>query len=449
MYLHEPPSLNALAEKLDEDQLLGAYEAPAMVLDRGRYLHWDEIRRRSPPAGLSREQWWFKTKLARIDEYRRLPLLTSFGEPFVYAVPDLMLRRLHQIDRGIAGSVAMGAAVTSDADSQRRYLVNSLEEEAIRSSQLEGAMTSRVAAKELLRSGRAPRDHGERMIANNYRALQFVREGMGDELTPEKVLELHRIVAAGVIEPADAAGRLQHPDEERVKVYDRDGGDPVHVPPPAAELRERLAALCEFANEASDGEGGSPFVHPALRAILLHFQLAYDHPFADGNGRTARLLFFWKMRQSGYWLADYLPISRLLRRARSRYVRAFVETETDGGDTTYFLIHQLETIERAVADLDEYLRRKAGEQRDGQRLLDAVGDLNGRQAVLLTHALKHPDHRYTFGGHARGNRVTHETARSDLGGLAERGLLVRRRQGRSYVFEPAPNLLARLKESAA
>ena len=58
----------------------------------------------------------------------------------------------------------MDEVVTSDRLAGQRYLVNSLMEEAIRSSQLEGATTTRRVAKELLRSGREPKDRGERMI---------------------------------------------------------------------------------------------------------------------------------------------------------------------------------------------------------------------------------------------------------------------------------------------
>ena len=53
-----------------------------------------------------------------------------------------------------------------------------------------------------------------------------------------------------------------------------------------------------------------------MRAILLHFWLAYDDPFLDGNGRTARILFFWLLRKHGYWLAEYLSISLSLPPAR-------------------------------------------------------------------------------------------------------------------------------------
>jgi Fic family protein len=272
-----------------------------------------------------------------------------------------------------------------------------------------------------------------------------MREDPQRDLTPEVVLELHRIVTEGTLDNPDAAGRLQRPDEERVAVFDRDEQErPVHQPPAAEQLPERMDLLCRFANGSDDG---GQFVHPVVRAILLHFWLAYDHPFEDGNGRTARILFFWAMLKHGYWLVEYLPISRFIRKAPAQYERAFLETETDERDTTYFLIHQLKVIEQAIEDLHRYLQRKTAEQNEAKRMLRDTEGLNGRQLVLLTHAAKHPDHTYTFGGHARSNRVTHETARSDLGGLAEKGFLIRRQRGRAYVFEVPDDLPERLRES--
>jgi Fic family protein len=268
---------------------------------------------------------------------------------------------------------------------------------------------------------------------------------MGNTLSVASVLDLHRIITEGTLDDPSAAGRLQRPDEERVAVYDRDDDrEPIHRPPPAEQLPDRMRLLCDFANE---GDDGSQFVHPVVRAILLHFWLAYDHPFEDGNGRTARILFFWAMRARGYWLAEYLPISRFIRKAPAQYARAFMETETDGGDTTYFLIHQLDVIERAIDDLHSYLQRKIAEVRNVEKLLQNSDGFNHRQLAVLTDAVRHPDASYSFASHATSHRVTHETARSDLSGLVKGGLLRRRRRGRKYLFEPAPDLEERLRKS--
>lgn len=447
MYVEPPPTTSGLFELLDDDRLVDVLNCPRDPRSADRYLHWDKLRHMEPPGGLSTEEWWWRIKkLERRPNMRELPLLDKNGEPFEYSLPDSLFRSLHHVDQRCGGEVAMEEVVTSDHQAGERYLVNSLMEEAIRSSQLEGATTSRRVAQELLRSGREPRDRSERMILNNYRALQFMHAELDEELSPESVLELHRIVTDGTLDDPDAAGRLQRPGEERVAVYDRDDGRRIHRPPEAEELPERLRRLCDFANE---DESGDRFVHPVIRAILLHFALAYDHPFEDGNGRTARILFFWSMRKQGYWLVEYLPISRILREAPAQYERAFLETETDEGDTTYFLLHQLLVIERAIRDLHDYLGRKIDGIKEVEEMIHGADGFNHRQLTVLSDALRHPNGSFSFSGHAAAARVTHETARSDLSRLADRGLLTRRRVGREYVFEPAPDLPTRLKESPA
>jgi Fic family protein len=206
--------------------------------------------------------------------------------------------------------------------------------------------------------------------------------------------------------------------------------------------------MCEFANEYAD-ESAPEFIHPVIRAILLHFWLAYDHPFEDGNGRTARALFYWAMRTQGYWLTEYLSISRILRNAPSKYTRAFLLTETDGGDTTYFILYQLGVIRRAVEELHAYLRRQIAEVTKVERLLRGSDDFNHRQLALLGDAIRHADRTYTYQTHAAMYNVTHETARTDLMQLYDRGLLSRRRDGRRHVFLAPEDLSRRLVDKPA
>jgi Fic family protein len=407
------------------------------------YPHWDKLRHLEPPDGLTHEEWWAGLKIGRLDGRRPIPLTDQAGDAFTYSIPDAALRSLHLVDQRAAGEIRMPEVVTTDAQARQQYLVNSLMEEAIRSSQLEGASTSRRAAKELLRTGRAPKDRSERMIVNNYLAMQYMREEMGDRLTTADVLELQRILTDGTLDDPGASGRLQTPDEARVVVVDRTDGGVLHRPPPAEQLPERLALMCAFANGETDEE--DTFIHPVVRGILLHFWLAYDHPFVDGNGRTARVLFFWLLRNQGYWLVEYLSISKILREAPGQYNRSFLLTETDEGDTTYFVLHQLDVIERAIEEMHKYLRRKATEVRDVEQLLRGSGGFNHRQTALLSGALRNADRVYTFISHAKSHGVTHETARTDLRDLADRGLLQIERAGRLYRFRPASDLTARLK----
>ena len=354
-----------------------------------------------------------------------------------------MLRCLHFIDREAAGSIH-GLDRDADGRQQERFLIRSLIEESMTSSQLEGASTTREVAKELLRSGRQPRDRSETMIFNNYQTMQELRRWRDRPLTPEALFEMHRMLVQDTLDDASAAGRFRRP-EERIYVEDRRDGTVLHEPPPADQLPKRVQTICDFANR-TDEDG---FLHPVIRAIALHFQIGYDHPFVDGNGRTARALFYWSMLRSGYWLTEYLSISSVLRRAPAQYVRAYLFTETDESDLGYFVAHQLDVIEQSVEGLRGYLSRKAKETRQAESLLrpdSRLGSrLNHRQRALLMDALRSPGRVYRIEGHRQAHNITYETARTDLLGLVKARLLLKRREGKAFVFSPSANLGSRLE----
>lgn len=443
MHVVAPPRLGEIATRSRPDRVLLALKTAETDDVRRDYLHWDKLLHLKPPGDLTPEEWWLGIKLGRGALLNQLPLRDPDGEPFTYGTPSSVQRLLHYVGQHCSGEIAMAEAVTTDDQARHHYLVSSLMEEAIRSSQLEGATTSRRVAKQLLRTGRPPRDRSERMILNNYQALEFMRDEMGKELTPDLVMALQRILTEGTLDDPSGAGRLQTDDEERIVVLDATDGTVIHAPPPAEQLPDRLAAMCAFANRPEDDPGS--FIHPVIRAILLHFWLAYDHPFQDGNGRTARALFYWYMRTHGYWLVEYLSISRILRKAPAKYTRAFLLTETDDRDTTYFLLHQLKVIERAVEELRDYLERKVEEVRDVETLMKDTDQLNHRQLALLSDAIRHPHSTYTYRSHAASHKVVEETARSDLLHLLDQGLLQRRKAGHKHVFSAVSDLPGALR----
>lgn len=434
---NHPPDWRTAFSRLDPSRDVELLERVFLAgrggLVNGKYSHWDSLRFQKPPDGLTRGQWWLGLKLARTQMYRALPVRDTSGRPFQFAMPDPVLRMVHEIDRDASGKIAMSGQVT-DPGYRDRYIVNSLIEEAITSSQLEGAATTTRVAKQMLKSGRRPRDRSEQMIVNNYQAMRFVREFVHEELTPDQVRSIHRIVTRDTLADPVDSGRFRRADD--VVVMDAQGNT-IHVPPPAAELDERVAEMCRFAN-ASEGEGG--FLHPLLRAIVLHFWLAHDHPFVDGNGRTARALFYWSMLSSGFWLTEFLSISRILRSAPAEYPRSFLFSETDDNDVTYFIIYQLSVIQRAIGNLHQYLDRKQRELLATEQLLRGFEELNHRQVALLSHALKHPDHPYTIKSHQQSHNVSYQTARTDLLALSRLGILEERKRGRALVFHAPSNL---------
>ncbi|MES2438615.1 MAG: Fic family protein [Verrucomicrobiota bacterium] len=406
------------------------------------YLHWDELKHRAPPEGMNREEWWCGLKLKRSAAMKLLPLHDSKGEPFRFSVPDRIARQLHEIDLGAGGRIGVLEPVINP-ETRDQYLIRSLMEEAITSSQLEGAVTTREVAKEMLRTGRHPRDKSEQMILNNFRTMRRIRELKSQRLTPELVLELHRMVTEETLDKDDAAGRFRRPDE-LITVED-DKGEIMHVPPKADELPKRMESMCAFAN----GEPAEPFIHPAVRAMILHFWLAYEHPFVDGNGRTARALFYWAMLRADYWLFEYVSISDILKRAPVKYYRAFLHTETDENDLTYFLLHQSDVIRRAIDKLHEYITRKSKEVRESEKMLRNWRHLNHRQQALVGHALRHPGASYTVEGHQRSHDSAYDTARKDLLALVEEGLLDQQKSGKRMVFYPSPRLEQSIRDGGA
>jgi Fic family protein len=162
---------------------------------------------------------------------KSLPLYDKTGNPFSYAIPDDILRFTEEISRRASGMIGVPEPVTNPS-TRDRYIVNSLMQEAITSSQLEGSSTSRKVAKEMLRSGRKPKDRSEQMIFNNYNAMRRVAELRDRDLTPELICELQRIVTEDTLDNPAAAGRIQSdPDpKERVAVWSWgwDGEQPVH-----------------------------------------------------------------------------------------------------------------------------------------------------------------------------------------------------------------------------
>jgi len=433
-----PPKLTDLFSKLNDPERFSKVLAlPRTGGVASEYLHWDRLRRLPAPEGLTAEDIWLALKLQRMGLLKPIPLGDKSGKPFQLCAPGIVQEELHRIDVGAGGSIGIPEPITNP-QTRDQYLVRSLIEEAITSSQLEGAATTREVAKEMIRTGRLPRDKDEQMILNNYHTMLRITKLKTQALSPEVVFEIHRMVTEKTLDDATGAGRFRRTDEERF-VGD-ESGKVFHVPPPAGELEGRMQAMCEF------GNGTSPayFIHPVIRAIILHFWLAYDHPFVDGNGRTARALFYWAMLRSGYWLFEFISISSILRKAPIKYARSFLYTETDDNDLTYFVVAQAKVIRQAIVELHAYIDRKTTELKQLEMHLRALNLFNHRQVDLVRHALKHPYYIYTIESHQRSHGVVYQTARTDLLDLDIRGILEKKKRGRKMVFIVPPDLSERL-----
>jgi len=398
------------------------------------YWSWDELRRRPIPGGLGPEAAWDAVELVRGANRRPLPLLRGRGDRSCSVwVTDRAWFTLLTVQGAVADPLALAEAAFGPA-SRRRFLNDSLIEEAVESSILEGAVSTRREGRRLLREGRIPRGRSERMMVNYLGTMTMLREAAEEPLSGDLIRQIHRAVTRDTLDDARNEGRLQQPGEQRVRVEDFEGHI-LHVPPPADELPARIDALCRFANEDQE-------LPDAVRAILLHYQLGFDHPFVDGNGRTARALFYWSMLRAGHSLMQYPSISAVLRKAPGKYSRAYQHC-AQTGDLSYFVLHQLGVLGRALEGFAGYVKRKIGARRDADEALREWGDLNLRQRLAVRHLLEDrlplraPSFAATFS-------VTRATALSDLKGLAEAGLLEERRVGRKLEYAAPADLDERI-----
>jgi Fic family protein len=306
---------------------------------------------------------------------------------------------------------------------------------------LEGAATTRKVAREMLKHNKTPEDHSQKMIYNNYHAIKFINEHKQDELTPSLILQLHTIVTKGTMDNSEV-GKLRRDNE--VNVIDNSTQTILHHPPDFQELPSRLKVLCDFAN----GSAPDYFVHPIIRAIVVHFALAYDHPFADGNGRTTRALFYWVILKNNYWLFQYITLSRYIKKAQVQYGESFLMVESDEFDLTYFINSQLKFITQSIAGLFDYVDEKQQQQQQALNLLGnylSNGKVNSRQAMVIQHALKYPGSVYTIAGHKISQSISYQTAKTDLVGLSALNLLQHAKQGRAFVFIAPNDLEQRIK----
>ena len=438
-----PDFTNAFGNDLQRlRKLLSTDEAKDLVQrSNEKYLHWHDFRFRPMPEGLTPELGWAIVKLSRFGQLRQFGLKGIDGTAFGYWLPDGIQRELHRIDKSATGQIFVDEPTIGQAD-REKYILSSLMEEAIASSILEGAVTTRKKAKEMLRDERKPRNKGEQMVLNNYRTMKKIKELTDHELSIDLICELQASMTVGTLEDASAGGRFRRADED-IHVIDVTDGHIVHTPPPTSELDRRVKLLCTFANETTD----SAFIHPVVKAIILHFWLAFEHPFVDGNGRTSRALFYWFLLKHKYWLTEFLPISRIILKAPSKYMRAFQFSETDGGDLTYFIDFHVRAFRLAIDDFSQYMAKNQRELKDAKLQLRRVRGLNHRQVEILHHALRHPDSTYTIRRHMNTHGVVYQTARTDLFGLEQRGFFRTSKEGRVYVFTAVDELARKLKLS--
>ena len=386
------------------------------------YIHWDDLRRKKFP--YEPTLVWYLIRTIRSTKYREIRI---GEETFPFNIPEKFQKQLHLIDKASPASFDWLFGESPSEANKRQYLINSLMEEAIASSQLEGAATTRPEAKKILREGRRPKNTSERMIVNNYQTVSRLKKLRDKPLSRDLILEIHHEITKGTLESESDETAFRTTDD--IVVSSKiDPTQVYHYPPKAAKILGMIDDLVVFAN--SDDE----FIHPIVKAIIVHFLIGYIHPFNDGNGRTARALFYWFSIKHHYDLLEFISISRIFVHAPAQYARAYQLTETDNNDMTYFIDFNIRIISRALDDLKQYILRKHDEETASLRLVEKIPDLSFRQAEILRDFIRHPNRYYAISEIAGKYKVSLPTARTDLLLLEEKGKLKKYQDGKRQVF---------------
>ncbi len=374
------------------------------------YLYWDKAKYYRPQE-VEPAVFWASIQLMRQANMRTL----QFGKhSFSYTTTDSMQSLLNQFDM-LCGGMLNAPSIIPEQDKQM-YLVSSIMEEAIASSQMEGANTTRKVAKEMLRKQQTPRNKDQQMILNNYETIRYISEHKDEEFSLPNIKIIHSYISKGTLDDAQLEGTLRTSDD--VVVQNSITGTVVHTPPTFAQVGPMLEDLCSFANDDSTEN----FIHPIIKAIIIHFMLAYIHPFVDGNGRTARSLFYWYMLKKGYWLTEYLSISRVIYKNKASYEKAYIYTEQDKNDMSYFIHYNLNVMQKAYKQLKQWLTEQDNKRNAIERFRHIEG-VNHRQVNLLRMFYENSHLDMHVKEAATRFNVTAHTARADLQQLTKLGLL--------------------------
>src|SRR5690606_20641206 len=212
---------------------------------------------------------------------------------------------------------------------------------------------------------------------------------------------------------------------------DRTSGEIYHEGPDMVFVKKELQKLIKFANDELEEK---TFTHPIIKAIMIHFWIGYLHPFTDGNGRIARQLFYWYLIKHGYWAFVYLPISKVIKLSPKQYIMAYVYSEQDSNNLTYFIDYNVKKIKLALKDFTEYLKKQASGNTKMKKMSESKYNLNLRQVQLLQYLHGDPEERTNMTIHMNINQVTKITASKDLKDLEKKGFLKHKKQGRHIYY---------------
>jgi Fic family protein len=297
-------------------------------------------------------------------------------------------------------------------------------------------LTSSKDAREMIAKWRKAITKDEKMILNNYKAMNFVNseEFLNKKLTLEWLLELQSILTKDTLEYKNQEARFRK-DSDEIVVQNAEWTKTYHIPPEEKVLKEELKNLLKYANDEDKW-----FTHPFVKAVILHFWIWYLHPFCDWNGRTARTLFYWYLLKKWYWGFSYIPISKVIKQSKKQYSDAYIYTEQDNNDLTYFLVYIANKTKQAFLEFEKYVDEKRNKQKTIFWELNHLF-LNDRQNKLLAYFLENTKGYTNNSIHKNYYWIAINTAKTDLELLFYKWFLKKEKQWKYVNYYPVEDLV--------
>ena len=217
------------------------------------------------------------------------------------------------------------------------YGVKAAEDEILSSSAIESIDFSRDSIRNILK-GLAPKDEEENRILGQKRGLEFIADS-SNGMNEENLFKLYMMTVGDFLNGDDRLPEGAYYRNDAVYIV----SDRVeHSGIDYKLLPQYMRDLFDFAR-AEDG------IDELLKAAIIHFQIAYLHPYFDGNGRMARMVHLWYLIQRGYQTALFVPFSSLIAKSRKEYYAAFTAAEENSKisgvmDVTPFLKYFAEMV---------------------------------------------------------------------------------------------------------
>lgn len=365
------------------------------------------------PFGRSIDSFWEEELNYRKERAVKLPLHSWDGKEYFYVQTADFLAAADSITK-------MARYAFPNPDFKEGFNEN-LVDEAYFSSAIEGAFSTREKAHALIGSGKEPVNKDERMILNNYHALQFVMENLDYGINEGAIIHIGELLTEGTEDASFTSGYRNGPVYILSPI-----GEKIYTAPDAKYVRPMMDELLDYLNDRS--------VHPIEKAVIAHVFFVTVHPFFDGNGRTARALTYSILLKAGYDFFRLVPISGILSQERSRYyktLRACQDPE-NGYDFTYFsnfyagcLSRTIHSVQARLCGMEFYrnISGKLDPEKDARILKGAYWMVSNDIKTISAEKWKNK-----FG-------ISFETARKNLLTLEEIGFFKKRTEGHKVFFD--------------